>query len=297
MSKQSSYEKITEQIIAMLEGGTVPWRKPWDASGLSPTSMSTGKNYRGINQMILGIMGMSYESPYWGTYKQIAGRGGQIRKGEKSTMITLWKPFERTNDEGEKVKSFFMTTYNVFNAGQADWEDGKMPTVPEMIDHDPIAEAEAVAQQYLTDGPSFNTGTAAFYVPSQDSVTMPPMGTFDRVEEYYSTLFHELTHSTGHSTRLNRDGVTEGHRFGDADYSKEELIAEMGAAFLCSNVGIDPDATIGNSAAYIKNWLRVLKDDPMMVVQAAGKAQKAADLIAGIVHNASEKDEKEVVAA
>jgi antirestriction protein ArdC len=289
-----AYEKITESIVAMLEGGTVPWRKPWTAENVGPTSLSTGKAYRGINVMILGITGMirGYGSPYWGTYRQIDGRGGQVRKGEKATAVTLWRPVERKNADGEDVKSFFMTTYNVFSADQADWDGATkpVPVVGERREHTPIEDAEAMAKAYLANGPTFSHGgDRAFYSPSHDAVRMPEMGQFHTAEGYYSTLFHELTHSTGHASRLNRDGVTEGHRFGDADYSKEELIAEMGAAFLCSLTGISPDETLANSAAYIKNWLSVLRDDPKMIVQAAGKAQKAADLIAQAVASSEEE--------
>ena len=282
MSK--AYEEITDQIIRALNEGVVPWRKPWNAAGSLPTSLSTGKNYRGINQMILGMTAMmrQYGSPFWGTYRQISAQGGQVRKGEKSTTVVLWKPFERENADGEKVKSFFMTTFSIFNAEQAEWE-GEMPTVPALADHEPIADAEALATAYLADGPAFSTGgDRAYYVPSMDAIRIPEMGTFHTREGYYSTLFHEMIHSTGHGSRLNRDGVTEGHRFGDADYSKEELIAEMGAAFLCASVGIDPDATLTNSAAYLKGWLKALNDDPKMIVQAASKAQKAADYAQGI---------------
>ena len=292
MSKQTGYEKITEQIVKMLEGGTVPWRKPWNAGGSLPTSLSTGKPYRGINQMILGMVAMidGYSSPFWGTYRQITAQGGQIRKGEKSTSVTLWKPFEKENADGEKVKRFFMTTFAIFNAEQAEWE-GEMPTVPTMANHDPIAEAEAVASAYLAEGPTFSHGgDRAYYSPAHDAIRIPEMGQFHSAEEYYSTLFHEMIHSTGHASRLNRDGVTEGHRFGDADYSKEELVAEMGAAFLCAATGIDPDATLSNSAAYIKNWLRVLNDDPQMIVQAASKAQKAADYAQGVRAEAQEDE-------
>lgn len=293
MSKQDeAYERITAQIVKMLDEGVVPWRKTWNAAGELPTSLSTGKAYRGINQMLLGMVGMieGYGSPLWGTYRQIAAQGGQVRKGERSTSVVLWKPFERENAEGEKVKAFFMTTFSIFNAEQADWE-GEMPTPKEaMNDHDPIAEAEALASAYLAGGPTFSHGgDRAFYSPSADAIRLPKMGTFDSAEAYYSTLFHEMIHSTGHKSRLARDGVTEGHYFGSADYSKEELVAEMGAAFLCAATGIDPDATLANSAAYIGNWLKVLKNDPKMIVQAASKAQRAADYARGIGGQAEEE--------
>jgi antirestriction protein ArdC len=279
MSK--AYEKITDQIIKALENGTVPWRKPWNGPGGLPTSMSTGKPYRGVNIMVLALTSMvnGYDSNLWGTYNQIEKQGGQVRKGEKSTAITLWKKAERINAEGEKVESFFMTTFNVFNAEQA---DGLILPTIEKIEHNSIEEAEKIASAYLTDGPAFSTGgDRAFYSPLTDSIKVPEMGYFSTAEGYYSTLFHEITHSTGHSTRLDRDGVTEGHRFGDADYSKEELVAELGAAFLCAESGIEPDAHLENTTAYIASWLKALKNDPKMVVEAAGKAQKAADLVLG----------------
>ena len=284
MSKQTGYEKITDRIVAMLEGGTIPWRKPRNANG-GPTSLSTGKAYRGINVMILGITGMieGYSSPFWGTYKQISENGGQIQKGAKSTPVTLWKPLEKMDENGNPKKAFFMTTFNVFNADQAEWEEGKKPSIPDMVEHDALENAEQIIAQYLANGPSLGFGgDRACYSPSRDHVQMPEMGSFKSVEGYYSTMFHELTHSTGHASRLAREGVTEGHSFGDALYSKEELVAEMGAAFLCMVAGIDPDTTLANSAAYVKNWLSVLKNDPKMIVQAAGKAQRAADLIQGV---------------
>jgi antirestriction protein ArdC len=285
MSKPNAYEKITAQIIKMLEDGVAPWRKPWNAAGTMPTSLSSGKPYRGANRFILGATAavLGYGSPYWGTYKQIEGRGGQIVKGAKSTVVTLWKPFEKMNAEGEMVQSMFMTTFNVFNVEQADWTNGEMPTVPEMAEHDPIEDAERIAAAYLADGPAFSTGgDRAYYSPSADSIRVPEMGTFATREGYYSTIFHEMIHSTGHASRLNREGIVEGHSFGDAIYSKEELVAEMGAAFLCATVGTEPEATMANSAAYIKGWLKALKDDPKMIVQAASAAQKAADLVQGI---------------
>lgn len=285
MARVDAYEKITEQITSMLEGGTVPWRKPWNAAGSAPTSLSTGKPYRGINVMILSMTALmeGYGSPFWGTYKQITERGGQVNKGEKATHVTLWTKAESKKDknaDGTPKTFMFMRTFPVFSVDQADWTDGVKPERPALTEHDPIAEAEALAAAYLENGPSLSFGGGrAFYSPSRDAVQMPEMGAFHSPEEYYSTLFHELTHSTGHASRLERDGVTEGHRFGDADYSKEELIAEMGAAFLCAETGINPDVTLANSASYIANWLKALKDDPKMIVQAASKAQKAAEFV------------------
>lgn len=294
MSKQeAAYAKITAQIVSMLEDGVVPWRKPWDAAGSVPTSLSTGKAYRGINQMILGMQSMmaNYGSPYWGTYRQIAAQGGQVKKGERSTSVILWKPFERENADGETVKAFFMTTFAIFNAEQADWPNGMPTPNTEDRNHDPIAEAEALAAAYFANGPSLSHGgDRAYYSPSADAVRVPEMGTFYSAGGYYSTLFHEMIHSTGHASRLDRDGVTEGHFFGSEDYSKEELVAEMGAAFLCAATGIAPDETLANSASYIASWLRALKNDSQMIVQAASKAQRAADYAQGI--GQAEKEEK-----
>lgn len=279
MSNTTSYEKITNQIITMLEGGTIPWRKPWNAGGSLATSLSSGKHYRGINQMILGLIALieDYDSSIWGTYAQIEKHGGRVRKGEKSTAVTLWKPFDAVDKDGNEIKRFFMTTFNVFNVSQADWT-GEKPGHVEAVEHDAIAEAEAIANAYLASGPTFSTGgDRAYYLPSTDAIKVPEMGYFKSAETYYSTLFHEMIHSTGHDSRLARDGVTEGHVFGDADYSREELVAEMGAAFLCAGAGINPDETLTNSVAYVQNWLKVLKGDPKIVVEAAGKAQKACD--------------------
>jgi antirestriction protein ArdC len=236
-----------------------------------------------MNQMILGITAMleDYDSNVWGTYAQIAKHGGQVAKGQKSTSVILWKPFDGVDKDGQEVKRFFMTTFNVFNVAQAEWT-GERPGHVVKAEHDSIADAEAIANAYLTNGPTFSTGgDRAFYRPSTDSIKVPEIGYFDNAEAYYSTLFHEITHSTGHKTRLDRDGVTEGHVFGDADYSREELIAEMGAAFLCAEAGINPESTMTNSAAYVQNWLKVLKGDSKIIVEAAGKAQKACDHVMG----------------
>lgn len=295
----SDYEKITAQIIAALEEGTVPWRKPWNGAGSLPTSLSTGKTYRGANQMILGMTSLmrGYSSPYWGTYRQIGAQGGQVSKGEKSTAVILWRPIEKVNAEGEKEKAFILRTFAIFNAEQATWEEGAMPSLPEQAEHEPIAEAERVSGLYLATGPTFSHGgDRACYSPTADAIRLPEMGTFETAEGYYSTLYHEMVHSTGHKSRLNREGVTEGHYFGSPDYSKEELVAEMGAAFLCAATGLNPDATLANSSAYIAGWLRVLNSDPKMVLQAASKAQRAADLILGTAQEEEQGEAEEQAA-
>ena len=290
MSKQSTYERVTAQMVTMLDQGVAPWRKPWTSLGLRPTSLSTGKAYRGINHLMLWFTAedKGYTSPYWGTYRQITEMGGQVRKGERSTTVVLWSQVTdktRTDADGEPAQRWFMKGFNVFNSEQADWEEGKAPIVPaleERTEVDVLAEAEALVERYLmANGPSLSFGgDRAYYRPSSDAVRMPERSQFTGMGEYYSTLFHELGHSTGHTSRLNREGIIEHHAFGDAVYSREELVAEFTAAFLCEHVGTLP-ATMENSAAYIAGWRRALTDDPQAVVWAAGKAQRAADLIIG----------------
>lgn len=288
--KQSIYEKITEQMIKMLDEGVAPWRKPWMTVGLQPTSLSTNKQYRGINWLTLFFTAdaMGYASPYWGTYKQIGELGGQVRKGEKGTTVMLWsriKDEKRLDADGNATERWFARGFTVFNSEQADWEEGKAPVVPtleERSEIDVLADAERIVERYLNDnGPSLKFGgDRAFYRPSEDSVTMPERKQFNGTAEYYSTLFHEFGHSTGHKSRLDREGVTTVHAFGDEVYSREELVAEFAAAFCCGHVGVLP-TTLDNSAAYIANWKKALREDTQAVVWAAGKAQKAADMILG----------------
>lgn len=298
--KFDAYREVTDQIIALLEAGTAPWQQPWAATaGVMPSSLSTGKPYRGINPFLLSMASMAkgYTNPWWGTYDQITSRGGQVRKGEKSTMIVFWKRFETKEidpETGKPKPAIVLRVFRVFNVQQADPkvnDDGtaetfNVPATPEALtyDHDPIEAAEQAIAGYLATGPALRTGTAAFYQPSSDILTMPPLATFASPEGYHSTLFHELAHSTGHRSRLNRPGVTtEGVHFGDHLYGKEELVAEMTAAMVSGMVGILP-ATVHNSAAYLDNWSKALKGDHKLVVQAAAQAQRAADLILSVTH-------------
>ena len=290
-TKQSPYGKITEQMLKMLDEGTAPWRKTWSGSSLRPISLSTKKPYRGVNQLMLWFTAeeRGYGSPYWGTYRQIGEMGGQVRKGEKSTTVVLWGDAVSKTEvdaDGNPKKFVFMKGFNVFNAEQADWEEGKRPEVPEAAartEVETIAEAEAIVQRYLADnGPSLSFGgDRAYYRPASDAVQMPERDDFEGAGEYYLTLFHELGHSTGHKSRLDREGITDMVAFGDPVYSREELVAEFTAAFLAGQVGT-LGATVENSAAYIAGWRKALTDDPKAVVWAAGRAQKAADLILGV---------------
>ncbi|WP_205728863.1 ArdC family protein [Frankia sp. B2] len=290
MTRQNVYEIVTDTVINALENGTVPWHQPWNVEVGVPLSLATGKPYRGVNPFLLGLTALTngYRSPWWGTLKKINERGGTVRKGEHSTLVVFWKSYlhKATADDEKDERRFLLRYYRVFNADQADWDEGKEPTYAALNrpDVERIATAEAIADGYQ-DSPSIRTGEAAYYESGAvDRVTMPPIDAFDSAEEYYATLFHELTHSTGHENRLDRDGVRTGSfgRFGDPVYSKEELVAEMGAALLCAIAGIDQKALVENSAAYLRSWLGVLREDSKLIVQAAAQAQHAADHILGV---------------
>jgi antirestriction protein ArdC len=272
------YEIITDQILEKLKKGVVPWHKPWSVShGGRPKNLVSGKAYRGINPMLLAFSG--YDSPYWLTYKQAAKLGGNVKKGSKSTMVIFWKPLEKENaDTGKTEKHFMLRYYRVFNSDQCEGVEVPETKKPEAKKFKPIKECEKTVAR-MPKAPAINHGgDRACYMPSSDQINMPKKTAFDQPAAYYSTLFHELSHSTGHGKRLDRKGVTDLCGFGATNYSKEELTAEMGAAFLCAENGIE-NATIDNSAAYIDNWSEKLKDQPRMVIEAAGKAQKAADYI------------------
>jgi len=283
MAKQKFdiYEHVTNRIISALEEGVVPWRKPWGGVGGFYKSLSSGNPYRGINQILLAVAGEDgYASPWWGTYQEIARRGGQVQKGQKSTQIVFWgktEAKEANPKTGKKDEYWLMRYFNVFNAEQAD--ELELPVdETEDIHHDPIETAEAIAEGYPNPPDKRVGGDRACYSPRNDTITVPSQDAFDVNEEYYSTLFHELAHSTGHETRLKRKGITDFDAFGSHQYSKEELVAEIGAAFLCAHAGIEQD-TLANSTSYINSWLSRLKNDKKLVVQAAQQAQKAADHI------------------
>lgn len=278
-----TYDVITDRIIDLLEKGTVPWHKSWRAGGM-PKNLISKKEYRGINTFLLGCA--EHESPYWLTFKQAKDFGGHIQKGEKGYPVVFWKQIEVESEilaENGKIqmKSVPMLRYyTVFNLEQTEGIDKKrIPKTENIADNpfDPIVECEMIVDNMPDPPRIIHKATGASYNTGQDKVKMPRPERFDSPQEYYSTLFHELTHSTGHESRLNRPSM--GHfAFGSTSYSKEELIAEMGAAFICGVAGIER-STIDNSASYIAGWLKRLRGDKRVVIHAAAAAQKATDYI------------------
>jgi len=270
------YETITNRVIESLESGKIPWRKSWNSIG-GPQSFASRKEYRGINWFLLSMS--AYSCPYWLTYKQAADMGGQVLKGEKGTPVVFWNFVDsktEKNAKGDPKKVAFLKHYTVFNLEQCEgisWEK------PEAISND--FDSNEAAENILS-GVDFKLthgGNRAFYRPGEDSITMPDKGAFPQSGDYYSVLFHELTHWTGHQSRLKREGIEQVAAFGSPTYSKEELVAEMGAAFLSAMAGIE--SNFENSVAYLQGWLSALRGDSKLLIQAAGQAQKAADFILG----------------
>lgn len=282
MARTADYEKVTDALIKAVQvAGHLPWEQPWKTR--AAVSMSTGKPYRGGNQWVLGMWAQATPgwSPWFGTYKKIAELGGQVRKGEKSLVAYFWK-FIRVEEDGETKTIPMLKTYNVFNAAQA---DGLPEKYYQQVE--PGADEEAPDAAEVFDGYvgrheiKVHVGGAAFYTPATDAITLPEKHLFKSVADYYGTAFHEAAHSTGHPSRLNRPGIADFDGFGSHQYSREELVAEMTAAIVAGVVGVDTPATFDNHAAYLKNWLKALADDPQALVWAAGRAEKAADLILG----------------
>ena len=271
--KESIYEVITNRIIGELEQGVIPWYKPWIASGQA-ISHVTGKPYSLLNQMLLGRGGE------YVTFKQVQDEGGRVKKGAKAQMVVFWKWIEQEDEETkEKKKIPYLRYFNVFHIDQCEGIKAKhAEPLPQAVE--PDAAAEAIIADYLKrSGVRLirEEGNRAFYRPSSDSVTLPLIDQFRNTAEYYGTAFHELTHSTGHESRLNRLHTVAA--FGSEDYSKEELIAEIGAAALVNHAGLETADSFKNNTAYIQNWLQALRNDKRFIVSVAGKAEKAVNLI------------------
>jgi antirestriction protein ArdC len=281
----SVYEVITNRIIEQLEAGTAPWHKPWRVRGKNglPRNLVTMREYRGINVWIL-LSSSGFSSPYWLTYRQAQTVGGHVRMGEKGLPVVYWKFGTREVEDGDEViekPSVLCRQYTVFNIEQC---EGLRYQPAQPSDEKPTVQPIEVCERVVTEWQHKPTithgGDCASYSRALDCVQMPDRQRFDSAAEYYNTLFHELAHSTGHPSRLNRPCLTESERFGDECYSREELVAEMGAAFLTGYCGIE--GTLTNTASYLANWLQALKRDSRLVLVAGGQAQKAADLILGL---------------
>lgn len=277
MSKKV-YEIVTERIVAKLEEGVVPWRQPWQGGG--PRNLVSKKQYRGVNAVLLGCQG--YESPFWLTYNQARAAGGHVRRGEHGTPLIFWTTYKKEvsdKDTGERYEKTIpvLRYYTSWNVAQC---DGITPPTIEKREVVPIDECEHVVRGMPERPRIDHEGDRACYRPLEDRVLMPTRTSFDRPELYYSVLFHELVHSTGHEKRLNREGIAQHDRFGSKRYSREELIAEIGSAFLCAHAGIERH-TLDLNASYIDNWRGTINKDTRLVVEAASHAQKAADHILG----------------
>lgn len=287
--KTDVYQAITDKIVAAIEAGNIaPWSQPFDDRGGFPISLSTKRKYRGVNVLLLSLEGHS--DPRWGTYRAIKEAGGQVRKGEKSTNIVFWKRVPKKKEAGSNENPgsyWFLRSFSVFNATQADG----LPELEGKVAREftPIEEAQRIVDGYAwtkdnflvegkNRGPNVIVGyNLAAYDPFKDQVLMPKPEQFVSDEGYYSTLFHELIHSTGHESRLKR---IEPAAYGSDPYAKEELVAEIGASFLGGVAGF-ASAGGDQSAAYVAGWLRPLKEDSRLIITAASQAQKAADLILG----------------
>ena len=280
MNKFVIYEVVTQKIIDLLKAGVVPWEIPWRTANVMPQNLVTQRPYSGINFWLLLCRKDSL--PFYLTFEQAKSLGGTIRKGEKSIMVVFWKLLKYQDKDKEEKVTPFLRYYHVFNISQIDGIDAKKIPITEAFDHDfnPISAADAIIQKWI-DCPKIKWGEDyAHYAPFLDTVCMPDPRTFFHDEQCYSILFHELVHSTGHSSRLGRHEKLSDHQFGSRDYSQEELVAEMGAAYLCGITGIEQE-TIQNNAAYIKSWISTFKNDPKVLIMAAAQAQKAVDYILG----------------
>ena len=277
------YQSITDRFWEQLKKGTVPWQQPWTSCVQNIVSR---KPYRGINAFTLGMTDRT--SPFWLTFKQALDLGGHVKKGEKSLPVIYYKLLEKQDaagrpavrEDGRPDRIPFVRWANVFNLDQTEGIEPPAITTTQSVG-EPLEKAASVVENARL-CPIHHAGFAAIYSPKDDVIRLPAPTTFRSLEDYYQTLFHEMTHATGHQSRLNREGITQPVKFGSERYSKEELVAELGAAFLSNEAGILNQIQFDNSAAYLASWIEKLENDPRMIVSAASQAQKSADFVLGI---------------
>lgn len=302
--RKDVYTRVTERIIADLEKGVRPWMKPWQAEhpagSITRPLRHNGVPYRGMNVLLLWSEAMEkgYSAPLWMTYKQAQELGANVRKGEKGSLVVYANSISKTetNDKGEDVEREipFMKGYTVFNVEQVEGLAAHYYATAV----NPLGLSERIegvdSFMKATGATIHHGGNRAFYSPARDFVQMPDFAAFKDKESYYATALHELTHWTKAKARLDRDFSAK--RFGDSGYAREELVAELGAAFLCADLGITPEIR-DDHAAYLDNWLTVLKEDKRAIFSAAAHAQRAADYLNGLQPQQAQQEEEESAAA
>lgn len=281
------YQMVTDTIIEALEKGAIPWHKPWKSGGTTapaagwPRNASTGRGYSGINVLLLWLAAdaNNYTDERWLTYKQAVALGGSVRKGEKGARITFWKTYKKEVD-GEEKDIWFLKYFTVFNVQQC--QDLELPSFEQSGGVVP-QEVTLTRVQGLVDATGatiLHGGDRACFSPVLDRIRMPKLERFESENAYWGTLLHELTHWTGHESRLGR---TFGTTMRSHDYAREELVAEIGSAFLCAQVGVPLDGL--QHPAYLESWLKVLREDKRAIISAASKARKASELILSFEDN------------
>ena len=291
--KKNAYQIVTDKIIDKLNHEIIPWRRPW-AEGRPPFNLITKKPYRGINAVLLGMEG--YDTSAYLSFNQVRKLGGSVLKGEKAHFVVFYSSMLDSRDTTKEPKrKTVLRYYKVFNVAQcANLPARLMPKPPEPFN--PIERCEEVLYHMPKLPRVEHGGDRAYYQPVLDYINMPPRDRFNCPEDYYAVKFHELVHSTGHETRLGRKEVMEQQPFGSESYSMEELVAEIGACFLKSITGIATD-DFEHNAAYIQNWLRVLRGDPKFVIHASSRAQKAVDYILNVKWQPVHLEDAENIAA
>ena len=289
-TSKDMYQVVTNRIIEQLEKGVAPWRKTWSSYGLAK-NYASGKAYKGINMLLMNFFS-PHSIPYYLTFNQAKELGGHVKKGAKAQQVIYFNvifkdangnKISRTEAEKkDKVKVMkFLKYYNVFNIEDIEGIDFEFDEI-RLLPNEKIERCEQIVNGYSS-APKYveEDKGRAFYSPSKDIVNMPPIEQHDSAEFYYSTFFHELVHSTGHAKRLAREEVVTPNSFGSIPYSREELVAELGASFLCNTAAIDNELVFQNSTSYINGWLAKLKNDNQLIFKASAEAQKAVDYILG----------------
>lgn len=282
------YQMVTDRVIEQMKKGIIPWQRPWTGTA-GTINYVTRKPYSLLNQMLLGREGE------WITFKQLKERGGSIKKGAKAGIVVFYGKYTYTKEEKEDgqettvVKEHTIPVlryYNVFHIDDCTGIESKLESKPAAVATEPIGNAEAIIDGYVgrEEGLTFKNdqpSNRAYYNPFSDTVVVPMLSQYTIVEEYYSTTFHEFTHSTMAESRCNRKKENALAAFGSKNYSREELVAELGSAMLCTVAGLNSDKAFKNSVAYIQGWLKALANDNKMIVWAASRAEKAARYIMG----------------